>query len=342
MINNKAKGLFAEITPFQIRLARTDRTSYPMTVEALLAIPRGADPQNRDKMEDFALSRKSPFVQARCGSFPQGRFLHKYTLDNPGKGKTDRFAENTLQEQFNIKPEENSYLVLYPNNGRAFRPQETLAKELLFAGCSRKGLSSEQAQLIEEGIYPKSLEIQSLPLIAGVRSALSIKPETRAVFTIEFCETSSLSHIVGKQGVSYTHDFAFGFQDLVQTVQKELRLQDELSARRVLLSGTFDFRDSGSKLLSPLIRQVRASTGQFEVQTGKSIEYFYAPTLSKPLRWISEILADELGMEEWEPPLLDWMELCGLNLGQSVNLENDAAEWFPLFCLMADYSKETA
>ena len=76
-------------------------------------------------------------------------------------------------------------------------------------------------------------------------------------------------------------------------IQAELGLKDEDSARKLFYSNTFDFTEMGPSLLRKLLKELQASTGFYEVQTGQTIGQLYLALLPNlvgskyrsPARW---------------------------------------------------------
>lgn len=335
MFQKKAKGLFAEVSHYQVRLARTDRTTAPIHVEALTSIPVTTTGETRRAIEDFARSQKSTFAQARCSVYPRDRFVHRHYLENAVRSKQEDFAEKVLKSDLELDSKNVQFRVIHPGSGKAYDPEEALSRETLFAGASRDCLKEEQRRLIELGIYPTALEIASISLYAGLKRAVVEENMDGSALIIEFSDTSSYGYVVNLNGLALSHPLEFGLNSIASSIQAELGLSDSLSARKVMLSKTFDFKDMGSMLLSKLTSQVRASTGQFEVQTGKSVQYLYIPGLPDSLSWIGEILAEELGMEHWKPTLGEWLNQAGISLSESSAARDDLHDFLPIFCQMA-------
>ena len=335
MFQKKSKGLFAEVSHYQVRLARTDRTIAPVEVEAVDLIPITTVEETREAINAFAGNPKSAYIQAQCSIYPEDRFIFRHHQENAARSKQDDFAEKALLGELKVEPENVRYRILHPGTGKSYNPDELLSRVTLFVGASREGLKNEQKRLIDLGLYPNRLEISSVSLYAGIKKALAEKEMDTSVLVIEFAENSSYGYVINPTGLALSHPIDFGISAVAKSIQSELGLQDTLSARKVMLSKTFDFRDMGSTLLRHLILQVRASTGQFEVKTGKSVHYIFIPDLPDSLSWVGEILAEELGMEVWRPALTDWSSSGGIELSSRASQHENLSEFFPLFCQMA-------
>jgi|GEM_PF-5109420 len=335
MFKKKAKGLFAEVSHYQVRLARTDRLSAPVEVEALETIPITTTAETRRAIEAFAGVQKGSYCQAQASVYPRDRFIHRNSSESAARTRAEDFATKTLSTDLERKAKETGFHVLNPSTGQVYNATESPSRETLFVGAGKENLQEEQKRLIELGIYPTRLEISSISLFAGVKRAVVEEDMDGSALVIEFSESTSYAYVVNLSGLALSHSIDFGVSAIANSIQKELGLQDSLSARKVMLSKTFDFRDMASTLLHDLIIQVRASTGQFEVQTGKSVHYLFIPGLPSSLSWISEILAEKLGMERWKPTLSEWLNASGITVPDKIAERDDLYEFLPLFCQMA-------
>ena len=335
MLKKKSKSLFAEVSHYAIRMARTDRTAAPIRVESLASIPIQTTAETRRAVESFAGETRGSYCQARCAVYPRDRFLHRYYAENAARSKADDFAKKTLQSELKRNPADTAFRLIHPPTGKPYDPQEALSREIFFVGAGRDCLLEEQKRLIELGIYPTRLEIASIALFAGAKRAIVEEDMDASALLLEFSEKATYGYVVNLNGLALSHMIDFGIGSIAARIQKELGLHDTLSARKVMLSKTFDFQDMASKLLEELITRVRASTGQFEVQTGRSVRYLLFPGLPESLDWIGTVLAAELGMERWNPTLGEWLDRAGITLSEADAQREDLHEFLPLFSQMA-------
>ncbi len=77
--------------------------------------------------------------------------------------------------------------------------------------------------------------------------------------------------IFGNEQVDICRPIPYGLNSMFPTVQSELGLKDEDSARKLFFSNTFDFTELGPSLLKKMLKELQASTGFYEVQTGQTI-----------------------------------------------------------------------
>ncbi len=334
MFQKKSKGLFAEVSAYQIRLARTDRTVNPLQVEAFHAIPVASEDEARRAVENFAGEHKSSFRPAVCAVYPGDRFLHRFSVENAARTRNDDFAEKVLADDLNRTPKDTSFRVLYPTSGKNYDPKESLSRELVFAGAGKTAIREEQSRVLGFGLYPTQLRLASLSLYEGTRRVILEEGSESSTLVLEVGEHGSYVYVVNAGGLALSHSINFGISGITERIRTELGLQDALSSRKVLFSETFDFRDMGATLVGRLTSQIQAFTGQFEVRTGKSITHIILPGLPDNLGWIGEVLASELGMEVWSPEIGHWLEESGIKIPEDSG--KNPFSYFPLLCHMAN------
>lgn len=340
MFQQKSKRLFAEISAYQIRLAKTERSANPIQVESFLEIPVTSEDEARRAVENFAGEDKNSFKQAVCAVYPADRFLHRHFAENAARTKSEDFSEKILKDDLKRTPKDVVYKVVNPSTGKAYNPSNSLSRELIFVGAGKTAIRQEQSRALGFGLYPRQLRLASVGLFEGTRRALQEEGIEASTLVLEISEHNSYAYVVSANGLALSHQINFGVAAIAEQIQKELRLQDVLSAEKVMFSTTFDFTDMASSLVGRLIRQIQAITGQFEVRTGKSVSYIYLPGLPPGLSWISKVLALELGMESWEPSLEEWLMHSGLQIPDDSS--ENLVPYFSLLCQMADLqSKRT-
>ena len=131
----------------------------------------------------------------------------------------------------------------------------------------------------------------------------------------------------------------FGFNGVLPVIQKELGLKDEDSAQNLFFSNTFDFREIGPKLLSKVLKELNASTGFYEVQTGQTIPHMYMTSLPENLDWIPEVVAKEMDISLLEIDWDDWASNVGVSYGDDCSPADFGPSKFGLFSLFVNFEK---
>lgn len=334
MFQKKSKALFAEVSAYELRLARADRFASPLQVEAFCSVSTTSEDDARRAVEKFAGAQKGAFHQASCAVYPGDRFLHRYFTDNAARTKGDDFKSKVLADELKRTPKDTVCRVIHPGSGKAYDPVASLSRELIFAGAGKTAIREEQSRILGLGLYPSNLRLATISLFEGSRKAVQEEGIEASVLFLELGEHGAYAYVVNSGGLALSQPVSFGISAVAEQIQKELGLQDALSARKVMFSATFDFKDMANALVGRLIRQIQASTGQFEVKTGKSVNYIHTPGLPKGLGWIGEVLADKLGMEVWTPRFDPWLERTGIQIAK--DFADDLTPYFSLLCHMAN------
>ncbi len=194
-------------------------------------------------------------------------------MDSPAKAKDPNYFAELLSSQFRIDPETNSVAVVNAVDGSEFDVEKGLQnqKELLFCGAGANEITEIQDQLIEYGIYPDTLELGSVSSIGGLKNYSRFKKERFPTLILEITPENSNVFIFGNEQVDICRPIPYGLNSMFPTVQSELGLKDEDSARKLFFSNTFDFTELGPSLLKKMLKELQASTGFYEVQTGQTI-----------------------------------------------------------------------
>jgi hypothetical protein len=86
-----------------------------------------------------------------------------------------------------------------------------------------------------------------------------------------------------------------------------------------------------------MTKELQATSGFYEVQTGLTIESVFISVLPKNLAWVSKTVSDSLGLEILQPNLEKWLESLKVKLGDGVEVSNLGSRWMGLFSLMGEF-----
>ena len=95
----------------------------------------------------------------------------------------------------------------------------------------------------------------------------------------------------------------------------------------------------GGTLLRKMLKELQASTGFYEVQTGQTIGQLFVTLLPKNLGWIETVLSRNLGVPLLRVDYEPWLEYLGIRGGADVQLANLDNRWFGLMSLMGQYEE---
>lgn len=340
MLKSKTKGLFVDISEYSILAARTSGYKLPMVIEEIAELPVKAE-QDPKEIEDFLQGlvnyRGASYFVSRCGVYPEGRFVRYYEAESPNKVKDFNFLEEVLKTEFKIDPEANSVAILDARDGSDLDPERASTRQIVFCGAPKESLQAEQDRLLEYGIYPERLELSTISTLGGVGDYARFSQIKSPILCFELTAKSADIFIVNRGKVDVARQVPFGLDSIYPLLQRELGLKDENSARKLFFSNTFDFAEMGPKLLRRMTKELQATTGFYEVQTGLTIGHAFLSVLPKNLDWVSHTVADCLALEILQPSLEGWLESLDIQLGEGVEVMNLGARWIGLFSLMGEF-----
>ncbi|WPJ95034.1 hypothetical protein SH580_16520 [Coraliomargarita algicola] len=340
MLNPKTKGLFVDISEFSILAARTSGYKIPMVIEELAEYPLSSDDsavEIRNFFEQLVDFKGGGYFVSRAGVYPEGRFVRYYEAESTNKAKDLGFLSEVLKSEFNVDPDHNTVAILNANDGSDFDPVKSLNKRLVFCGAPIQAFQSEQDRLLECGIYPERLELSTVTTLGGVSDYAHFNEIKSPILCFELTSQSANIFIINQGQVDVARPVPFGLDSIYPLLQRELGLKDETSARKLFFSNTFDFAEMGPKLLRRLTKELQASTGFYEVQTGLTIEKVFISVLPQNLAWVSKTVSDSLGLEILQPNLEKWLEGLKVSLGDEVEVSNLGSRWMGLFSLMGEF-----
>ncbi|MGB1126907.1 MAG: hypothetical protein ACPG3X_00880 [Opitutales bacterium] len=340
MLKPKSKGVFVDLSEFSILAARTSGFKLPMVVEEIAEYPikPDQDPEDvREFLEALVDFRGAGYFVSRCGVYPEGRFVRYYEAETANKAKDANFLSKVLQTEFNVETDTNKVAILDARDGSDFDLEHGSTRRLVFCGAPNGSFQAEQDRLLDYGLYPQRLELSSISTLGGVCDYARFNDIKSPILCFELSSKCANIFIINRGQVDVARPVPFGLNSIYPLLQRELRLKDEDSARRLFFSNTFDFTEMGPKLLRPLTKELQASTGFYEVQTGQTISHVYLSVLPKNLRWLSMAVSDSLGLEILQPSLEGWLESLKIRLGEGVEVSNLGARWMGLFSLMGEF-----
>jgi hypothetical protein len=339
MLSKKTKGLFVEVNGFSYQVAAVTGLNPPFTVDALYEFPRHEPGKLRDFLEESIGSGRSRFLNAHCGIVPESRFFRLHSIESMTKAKDPDYFANLLEQQFRLNAKSSLLSAVNAQSGAAFSPDKSLAsqKELILCGADKREFTAFQENLVECGIYPQSLQLSTLSSLAGMKHYLQVTNQEDPVLLIEMTQNAANLFILSKDKVDLCRPVNFGFNGVLPVIQQELGLKDEDSARNLFFSNTFDFRDVGPKLLKRVIKELNASTGFYEVQTGQTIPCMYMTSIPENLSWIPEVIASEMDINLLEIDWQDWASSVGVNFGDDCSAASFGSSKFALFSLFVNF-----
>ena len=340
MLSSKRKGFFFEASEFSYYGATATAFEPPLTVQEFMLLPATEEQQLRTILEGMNSGKgKRSMIQGNCSVYPDSRFLCRASVDTK-KARDPEYLTENLRSEFQINPDDNAVRLLNPNLGTEIDLANNFGKHLLYCGGETEELSSIQETLVEMGIYPRSIEIGTITCLGGLIDYLKWKNINTPVLSVEIQGNFSNVFIVSQKGLLLAKKVSHGINSMIPMLQKELGLDDEEAARKLLFSQTLDFEDIGPRLLRKLLHELQASTGFFEVQTGVSVAMCFVSVIPDGFSWIQDALLESLGVSTLEIDLAGWLEQQEIKLSEEVASQVDGNRDFRFFTLLGSYSSE--
>lgn len=345
MLTPKNKGLFVEISEFSILAARTSGYKSPIVIEEIAEMPLSASqsPEDiKDFIEQLVDFRGSKYYVSRCGVYPENRFVRFYEAESANKAKDVKYITKVLETEFEVDSENSIVYILDAKDGADFDMEKGLSKKLILCGAPTESVQASQDTALSYGIYPDTLELSSVATIGGVSDYAKFASVDTPILSVEVNSESASIFIQSKGLIDVARPIGFGLNSIYPLLQRELGLKDEVSAKKLFFSNTFDFAEMGPKLLRKMVKELQSTTGFYEVQTGQTIEQIFIGVLPQNLSWITNTISEALGLEILKPRYEQWLESNNIKVGSGVDVSNLSNRWMSLFSLMATYThKET-
>jgi len=263
--------------------------------------------------------------------------VRNHEVESAIKAKDVNYLKGILKSEFSVDPDINDIAILDARDGSDFELATGLSKRLVFCGAPSSAFEAEQNCLLSYGIYPNRLELSTITTLGGVSDYARFNGMKSPILCFELASKSANIFIINQGQVDVARPVPFGLDSIYPLLQRELGLKDETSARKLFFSNTFDFAEMGPKLLRRMTKELQASTGFYEVQTGQTIEHAFISVLPKNLAWVSKTVSDSLGLEIIQPNLEKWLESLKVTLGEGVEVSNLGGRWMGLFSLMGEF-----
>ncbi len=323
--------LFADLRPEKPICAVASSLESPLELLSVRVL------ENEAALKECLPGANPRYTRAIFGVYPQSRFLRHAVLENPSKAREADFFESYLRSQYQLELAQNAVTVLNPTTGLNIDLEKVVPREILFAGAAQKEFQEIQDKIIESGIYPERLELGTVATIGGLTHYQRVQQIGSSTLFLEWGAKKSLFAICSAKRLELLRQVDFGTEALWAQLKADLGLKDDVSAQKILASQTFDFKEMGPVILKRLIKEMQASAGFFEVQTGQPLQHFLVSLLPKNLAWVEEVLSRFLGLDCLPIDYQGWANVLGIqSRSETLKLGEFTREHLGLFSLMAN------
>jgi len=338
MFGSKSKGLFFDLAGDTALLARTTGMTVPFVIEELREVPIGDPAEVAEAVRSLAGVRGSGYANACCGIYPNSRLVARLAIEGR-KLRDEGYLTQHVADTLKIDAAAHTLVPINVGDGSDLASLKVAPKEILVCGAQSAEIITHQNQLLEYGLFPERLEIGTIATVGGLMSQLRFSDNKSPLLLLEIGTESTSVLVLTRDGVDITRSVSFGISSMIPLVQKELALKDEESAKKLFFSNSFDFTGMGPQLTKRLLRELQASIGFYEVQTGQSINQLCCTLLPGKVGWLQRTLADVLGMKVHTVDHAAWLKSMGIEPAEGVQLNDLPPVWTSLMCLMGDYKQ---
>lgn len=320
---------------FGLALAKGNFSTVPAKIEKIKVIEPDA-PDVASQVREFVGADKGKHVKVAASFAPASRFLKKAPVESPSKAKSPTFLADLMQSACKINPDECEVAALLPN-GDHYDSDAAAPKELVFVGAQTRDVAQFQQMLVDWGLYPVSIEISTLSLLAATAKIADSEGRKSPTLVLEIGEDASSIYILNNGNLDFSRQVPFGFKAMLPQIKSELGLADELVAKKILWANTFDFTEMAPILLRRLVKEIQASVGFYEVQTGYATGQILIPDLPARFNWITTHLARSLSLDSMQANLEHWSARIGVEIPATLaESHSDTACW-PVIAQAGNY-----
>lgn len=337
MFGSKSKGIFVDVADGFARMAQTTSAAPPFAIEQIVEIQFETAEDAAEQIRAISGAKNNGFTQAVCSVYPANRLVSRVSID-PRKFREPEYLEKHVEETLKIGLGSYSLFTLSTGDGSDVSVMKTPPKEILVCGAPTEQLVSQQERLLDLGLYPDRMEIGTISSVGGIVHGLRMSDSKNPTLVLEIGAESTNVFVVTREGIEVTRSVGFGIQSILPQVKSELGLKDEEAARKLFFSNNFDFTGMAPQLLKRIIRELQASIGFYEVQTGQSVTQLCCTLLAPTTAWMEKALADVLGMRTYSANFSEWLASLSIECGPGVNLSNGTNGWINLISLMGNFN----
>lgn len=324
-------GYFIELGENNLIIARTNLAQRPRTVEELREVWLG-DAAAVDgliaELKPAGTSKAITLLRLK----PRASFFSD--ASQAQKIKTAAAAEDFLKEAMGAENLPANWSWVSTKDGR---PPENGATWLLDASPNT---ATEEALAKIKGW---SFELQrcqsaSIALAGALSNAAKASQNGVPILFCDVAEARTYVYLITAQGISAQTTASAGFDALAGSTQEALGLKFRGSAARLLFNETYDFADSAAKIVEPLAAAIKQSLPALGALAPASI--VSGGILAKQ-SWITQALANALGLKSYTPDTAAWASALGLSFGSNVKADSIAPTWLGVLSAAAAYEPRT-
>ena len=246
-------------------------------------------------------------------------FLHYFHFpENISKTNSADYIPNAVKVWLDNDKEDFYFQVLDWENGEIVPIEEPSQNLMMISGMKTRSLRLLQDQMLAGEFYPRKIECSVVLMLGLIRKLVAASKLKLPVMLLEIYQHSGLLVIVPSEGKPLLRTLDSGESSMYEQVKEELALKDLSSAQKLMYSSTIDLSDIGHQVISPLFKEISSIVGMFEVETGMSVSQMLVTNIVPSQRWVSNLLARDLGMQIPEFNLVELCDILGIQIDENV------------------------
>ncbi|MEO6567683.1 MAG: hypothetical protein ABIO94_02885 [Opitutaceae bacterium] len=321
-----------------VQLARLGRLNEkPISVDQLCELRQDDEAAILLWFKENFPARNGTHLSAYCGFHPPGRVISREVV-NLRRLKEASYLQSLVCEYAKL-PSAAAWQInlLHPADGSLLTAEGTPRAGLL-VGMPDAAVREIQPQLLRWGLFPRRLELGTLPLLGGLARHLELNSYPNALVVCEISQKETRAYFLGKDGVHTPAHLPHGLLSIEEIAMKELGAPDLESARRYMEESTDAVRSQGKRLVRVLARHLRPAVDYFEMQTGQRSGALFCAQIPSRLSWIAHALSAAVDLELFTPDYARWLPAVGLEVSESAALSH---AWLQPLSLVAQLAPET-
>lgn len=330
----KDKRLYVEVSDYGVVYVVAESVRDGIEVEAIEEAA-WVQPQAVDALfAQLKPYKKGNYVHAVCASYPESRFIHRYSFSNVAKARNASFIEQVLMNDFQISFNRHKVALVDPRTGLETQDISALPKEVLFCGAKIDAIQKAQESLLRNKVYPTFMNIGTLSSLGILMDYIQFRKQTRPTALIEVGPRETYLLVFQGEVLEFSRKLNIGLESIYPPIQKQLGMETADEVRQLLFSNTFDFSEMGADLLRGILKEMESATGFYEAQTGQSIDQTYFSLLPDSLSWIGEVIAARMGLSVLLPQYVPWLKSKGIQFKSTVSLNRLKPRWLTVLGLI--------
>ena len=200
----------------------------------------------------------------------------------------------------------------------------------LVIGAPSNALNLHQRHLLKQRIRPRRLELDTLSTLGAISRHCRTQLATSTIALCEFGLRETVLTFIDRKGVHPQDPLPFGLQTLVESAQRDLKLDTTEETEAVLDQPDESLRKRLPRLLRIYANHLRLALDYYEHQTGRTVGSIYPANLPRNRAWLGPALAAAIDLHRLEIDLSSWAADQKIEIDP---LPDNPSDWFPTLAL---------